>query len=248
MSAAQPWMKFYPRDWRGDQALRVVSLAARGLWIECLSIMHEATPYGHLVVNGKAVDDGMLARLVGASAEDVQALRAELIDAGVANQNRGGILVSRRMVRDQSRAKKGRKAAQKRWGQDTEKSQENGKPNGLPTETPITQKPEARSQRRREDKPPSRVDLPDWVPREEWDGFKAMRARQKKPLTLRAEQMALADLEKLRAEGNDPAAVLRQSEFKCWLGLFPLKVEEVKRTERDLYAAIDQIPPRRAAH
>ena len=41
---SQPWIKFYPRDWRGDQALRVVSLAARGLWIEMLSIMHEGQP------------------------------------------------------------------------------------------------------------------------------------------------------------------------------------------------------------
>lgn len=31
MSASRPWMKFYPRDWRGDQALRAVSLTARGL-------------------------------------------------------------------------------------------------------------------------------------------------------------------------------------------------------------------------
>ena len=42
-----PWLKFYPRDWRGDQALRLVSLHARGLWIELLCVMHEATPYGH---------------------------------------------------------------------------------------------------------------------------------------------------------------------------------------------------------
>ena len=45
MSGDRPWMKFYPRDWRGDQALRAVSIAARGLWLECLCIMHEARPY-----------------------------------------------------------------------------------------------------------------------------------------------------------------------------------------------------------
>ena len=68
---ANPWMKFYPRDWRGDQALRIVSLSARGLWIECLSVMHEATPYGHLVVNGRPVGDDALARMVGASGDEV---------------------------------------------------------------------------------------------------------------------------------------------------------------------------------
>jgi len=55
-----PWMKFYPRDWRGDQALRAVSIAARGLWMECLCIMHEAKPYGHLVLNGQPVGDDAL--------------------------------------------------------------------------------------------------------------------------------------------------------------------------------------------
>jgi hypothetical protein len=146
-------MKFYPRDWRGDQALRVVSLAARGLWIECLAIMHEAKPYGHLVMNGEPVDDAMLARLVGSSVEEVQALKAELIKAGVTNQGRGGVLVSRRMVRDQSRAKKGAKAVKKRWAQTTEKTAKTEQPNRSSTPEPTTQKPEARSQK--PEKPPS---------------------------------------------------------------------------------------------
>ena len=32
-----PWMKFYPSDWRSDAALRTVSSAARGLWMDMLS-------------------------------------------------------------------------------------------------------------------------------------------------------------------------------------------------------------------
>ena len=59
----RPWFKFYPSDWRADQALRSCSVAARGLWIECMCIMHEADPYGHLVVNGRPVTDTLLARL-----------------------------------------------------------------------------------------------------------------------------------------------------------------------------------------
>ena len=46
-----PWMKFYPADWRADPALRMCSLAARGLWMEMLSIMHEADPRGSLRTN-----------------------------------------------------------------------------------------------------------------------------------------------------------------------------------------------------
>jgi len=47
-----PWMKFYPADWRSDPMLRLCSLAARGLWAEMICLMHEAEPYGSLLVNG----------------------------------------------------------------------------------------------------------------------------------------------------------------------------------------------------
>jgi hypothetical protein len=45
-------MKFYPSDWRSDPMLRLCSLAARGLWMEMMCLMHEAEPYGSLLVNG----------------------------------------------------------------------------------------------------------------------------------------------------------------------------------------------------
>ena len=48
----RPWMKFYPADWRAEPSLRFTSLAARGLWIEMLALMHEATPRGSLLVKG----------------------------------------------------------------------------------------------------------------------------------------------------------------------------------------------------
>lgn len=160
MSATHPWLKFYPRDWRGDQALRVVSMAARGFWIECLSIMHEASPYGHLLVNGKTVDDDVLARLVGATVAEVRALRDELLEAGVADQTRAGVLVSRRMMRDENRAKKGRKAVKKRWEQPAENKAEIAAPNRSPTHPPTTQKPEARYQKEESPKPQAPVNLP----------------------------------------------------------------------------------------
>lgn len=97
---SNPWMKFYPRDWRGDQALRAVSIAARGLWMECLCIMHEARPYGHLLLNGQSVGDDALARMTGAPVDEVSALMAELRQAGAFSVTREGVIFSRRMVRD----------------------------------------------------------------------------------------------------------------------------------------------------
>lgn len=65
--------------------------------------------------------------------------------------------------------------------------------------------------------------MPEWVPHPEWNGFKAMRTKIKKPLTERAIGMAVRKLERLRDEGQDPAAVLDQSTLHCWQDLYPVK-------------------------
>lgn len=145
--SSTPWLKFYPRDWRGDQALRACSVAARGLWMECLCIMHEAKPYGHLLLNGSPVGDDTLARMAGTSVDEVQALMAELRQAGVFSVTREGVVLSRRMTKDFGKAQKGAKAAKKRWSQVAGTTTENAPPNGSPIENPHTQIPEARDQR-----------------------------------------------------------------------------------------------------
>jgi len=174
MPASAPWMKFYPRDWRGDQALRLCSLAARGLWIEMMAVMHEAQPYGHLVVNGRAVNEAQLGRMVGASEDYVRELLDELEAAGVFSRNRSGVIYSRRMTRDEKSSKTGRKAAKKRWTQATEnaerKSEPNGYPNGEATPKPDAQRADARGQRVKDDpdgssQKPKAHPLPeDWWP------------------------------------------------------------------------------------
>jgi hypothetical protein len=142
--SAHPWLKFYPRDWRGDQALRVVSIAARGLWIEMLCIMHEASPYGHLILGGRAVSNDVLARVAGLGVDECGALIAELESAGVLSRTRKAVIYSRRMVKDHSRAENGRKSVRKRWGEGAENKQKKEAPNRSPNRKPITQKPEAR--------------------------------------------------------------------------------------------------------
>lgn len=65
--------------------------------------------------------------------------------------------------------------------------------------------------------------LPGWLPREEWDGFVEMRKKGKTPLTERAFNLAISELDKLRSQGQDPATVLNQSVMNGWKGLFPVK-------------------------
>lgn len=220
---SNPWLKFYPRDWRGDQTLRAVSIAARGLWIEMLCVMHEAQPYGHLILGGRAVSNDVLARVSGLGADECGALLSELESAGVFSRTRKGVIYSRRMIKDHSRSEKGRKSINRRWKQTSENEEEIEAPNRSPDRVAITQKPEARSQKEGEDKPlPARA-LPDWLPVDAWAGFKQMRMKTKKPLTDRAASMAIRKLAQLRDQGENPEAVLDQSTLHCWQDLYPIR-------------------------
>ena len=97
----RPAFQFYPADWLTDSALQSCSLAARGLWIQMICIMHKNEPYGHLVVNGKPIKTEQLARLVGEQYEIVEALLAELEEMGVFARDDQNCIFSRRMVSDE---------------------------------------------------------------------------------------------------------------------------------------------------
>lgn len=114
----QPWMKFYPADWRADPALRACSLGARGLWIDILTLMHEASTRGHLLINGSPASTAQLASIAGCSEADVISLMTELESAGIFSRKKNGVIFSRRMEKDENRARKNR---------------ENGKLGGNPT-------------------------------------------------------------------------------------------------------------------
>src|SRR5437868_15421478 len=103
--AAKPWMMFYPQDWRADESLRLCTLAARGLWVEMLALMHRSERYGYLLVKGKAPIDRQLAALVGGGADEVAGLLAELEEFDVFSRDRNGVIYSRRMIRDEKRSK-----------------------------------------------------------------------------------------------------------------------------------------------
>ena len=66
---------------------------------------------------------------------------------------------------------------------------------------------------------------PAWVDRDAWAGYLEMRRAIRKPATVRAMQLSIKTLEKLRDAGNDPNEVLDQSTQRCWQGLFQLPPE-----------------------
>ena len=99
----QPWLKFHPTDWRADPALRSCSLAAWGLWIEIICIMHESDPYGALLIGGRPPSHQQLAKVCGQPVKEVTAALAELERAGVFSIV-DGVIISRRMQRDREKA------------------------------------------------------------------------------------------------------------------------------------------------
>lgn len=115
---------FYWSDWLGDAAVRRLTLAERGLWIDCLALMAVASPIGYLCDDkGSPISHEELRRITNASSCDEV---AELLDRihrkGAASLDRTGRLYSRRMVRDASKAvklsrngKAGGRATQMKW-------------------------------------------------------------------------------------------------------------------------------------
>lgn len=89
---------------------------------------------------------------------------------------------------------------------------------------------------RSEDKPAPKskaVDpLPDWLDREAWSAFLEMRRKKRKPMTPRAQTLIFGKLDKWRAKGHDPTAILDASTVNAWTDLYESKDEANGRSER----------------
>ena len=97
----RPAFQFYPGDWLRATELRSCSVGARGLWIDMICLMHEGCPYGHLKVGEKVILPTNLARMVGATIDEVHGWLDELSEANVFSRDDAGCIFSRRMVRDE---------------------------------------------------------------------------------------------------------------------------------------------------
>lgn len=96
---AKPSFQFYPGDWLRDP-ISGCSLEAQGLWLRMIFLMHDSERYGYLTVNGSPVPPESIARRCGCTPEQYETLLDELERAGVPSRTSGGIIYSRRLVRD----------------------------------------------------------------------------------------------------------------------------------------------------
>jgi len=107
-----PWTKWYWTDWRADDGLQACSFAAKGLWMDMLSIMARSKNKGFLLDGEKQMESKTLAKITGSSVEEVERLLNELEEHGVFSRATDGTIYNRRMVREarisRSRSEAGR--------------------------------------------------------------------------------------------------------------------------------------------
>lgn len=103
-----PAIQFYPGDWLRDD-ISGCTLAAQGLWLRMMFLMHDAKPYGYLSINGAAMRPDFVARRCGVDPDQYATLLAELDATGVPSRSPSGIIYSRRMVKDAKKRKESQK-------------------------------------------------------------------------------------------------------------------------------------------
>jgi hypothetical protein len=109
--AKNPSSVWYWNDWALDPAVRLCSMAARGMWMEMLAIAAAATPYGHVQVGDKPCSPDDLAQLTGQRKQDVSRWVRELETNGVFSRTEDGTIFCRRMVRETEQRQNKRKKA-----------------------------------------------------------------------------------------------------------------------------------------
>ena len=132
-----PAFQFYPADWRKDPGIQALSYEERGIWFEMICLMHESEERGKLTLNGKAINNKRLSKMLGLEPRKFSKIIVEFLELGVASKCEiTGAIVSKRMVRDevirQIRSESGKKGGEK----SPSKSEANGKQNAKQNDPP----------------------------------------------------------------------------------------------------------------
>jgi hypothetical protein len=228
-----PAFQFYPGDWRKAPDVQSLTLAARGLWIEMICMMHESAPRGYLELNGRPVSDSQLARMTGSTVEEITLLLSELEGSGVFSRDARGVIYCRRVSRDeyirQIRSEAGKKGAvHGHKGGRPRKDEETGKRQKRQNNPPSSSSSSSTS--KREDKTPlppvtgGEVSFPTSLDSEEFkiawaDWLADRRARKIKAMTERGVKEQLQSLEPLGE--NLAIQCIKASIANGWQGLFP---------------------------
>ena len=93
--------------------------------------------------------------------------------------------------------------------------------------------PERETERETEKEKKTSIEIPDWIPLNDWNDFVAMRKQIKKPMTDRAKVIVLAKLQEMQNRGVDISVVLQNSIANNWQGVFEPKIQTIVKPATD---------------
>src|SRR3990167_9412802 len=97
-----PAFMFYPGDWRKDTAVQSLDYEMRGVWFELICFMWESDERGKLVLNGKAMDENDISKLLGLPLSQTSKIVATLLAKGVAKiEQNTGVIYCKRITDDE---------------------------------------------------------------------------------------------------------------------------------------------------
>lgn len=230
----QPGFYFYPNDWNRD--MEEYPLEIQGAWIVLLCKLWWSETRGSATKN--LAEWSRILREKKKKTEKILHFLSKNCIANISgldnqNPNQNITITCRRMVRDhqisqlrQQVGKLGGNPQLKQIDQNLDNQNPNQKcPSPIPIPIPIPSS-------KKKNKPPTPlIILPDWLSPELWEEFKEHRKDIKKGMSVKAERLALNRLIELKAAGEDIKAVIEQSIFNHWQGLFPLKSAGITQTE-----------------
>lgn len=201
-----PWFKFYPTDWDSDVKLQSCSLAAQGLLIKLMCMMHQSPKPGYLLIGSSAPTWAQVGRVGRVPHNTLCKYLNELLENGVLVEE-DGVLVCQRMVRDQayreSQAEHGKKGGNPKLTGKTHKG----------SLIPRSQKSEAR---KRHTTTVRVFSLPDWMPEDAWKLFLDHRKKVKAPVSEKAYPSFVEKFHKLKDAGWPPDKVVDTIVEKGW--------------------------------
>lgn len=152
-------------------------------------------------------------------------ITSEIIDAmvesGCTAEQLAAVVKASLAKQEEEIAKKREGARLRKQKQRERESQKSNDSHAMSRDVTVTKK--QKEKRTKKEKIKNNIYIPPYIPPELWEQYKLHRVQKKSKLTPIAEQRALAKLERMKDQGQDPAKVIEQSLENGWVGLFDLK-------------------------
>jgi hypothetical protein len=215
-----PAFQFYPGDWRKDMGVQSLSFHDRGVWWEMLCLMHESERRGVLVLNGTAMTEETLSRLLGLDKQITTTTITNILAVGVASREEDtGAIYCRRMVKDE-KIRQVRSIAGKQGGNPLLVKQ-NKRPDLLKqiTTTGVKQITTPSPSPSGKKRVPA-VALPDWLPEPLWFEYEDMRKKKRATMTDPVRFRIIQRLTEFKENGSDPLVSLEASIRNSWTDVY----------------------------